>query len=319
MGSDPTLTLHEMLGEWSLDLVPTVGVAVAGVLYVAAHRRLAARTRAHLQGPAVPRSRTVCFGLGLAALIVTVDGPPDALSDSSFSAHMIQHLVLQMVAAPLLLLGGPVLLVLRADPPWFRRRLLARALRSAVVRFLTHPVTTLLVFSTLLVGSHLSPLYELALRHEWVHELEHLAYFTTALLFWWPAIGVDPAPRRITYPVRLFYLFLSMPVTALLGVSIASSGHVLYPHYLTHVPPWGTTALQDQHLAGTLMWISGMFTVVPAMAVVLLRWLDDDARRQARKDTLAGHSGGVAGFEALAWRDEPAGATAGGCRPAGTS
>jgi cytochrome c oxidase assembly factor CtaG len=319
MGSDPTLTLHEMLGEWSLDLVPTVGVAVAGLLYVAAYRRLAARTRASDQSPAVPRSRTACFGLGLAVLIVAVDGPPDVLQDSSFSMHMIQHLLLQMVAPPLLLLAGPALLVLRADPPWFRRRLLARALRSAAVRFLTHPVTTLLAFSTLLVGSHLSPLYELTLRHEWVHELEHMAYFTTALLFWWVAIGVDPAPRRISYPARLFYLFLSMPVPALLGLSIASSDHVLYPYYLTHVPPWGTSALQDQHLAGFIMWNSGIFTIVPAMAVVLLRWLDEDARRQARKDRLAGRSGGVAGFEALAGRDEPAGAAAGGCRPAGPS
>jgi putative copper resistance protein D len=201
---------------------------------------------------------------------------------------MVQHLLLQLVAAPLLLLGGPVSLVLRADPPWCPRRAVVRVLRSPVVRVLTHPATAFSLFAGVLVGSHLTPLYELALRSERVHQLEHLGYLASALLFWWPAIGVDPAPHRLSMPARLFYLFLAMPVSALLGASVALGDRVLYAHYLTDLPPWGASALADQHVAGTLLWISGMFTIVPAMAVVLWRWLEEDGARQQRRDSLRG-------------------------------
>lgn len=223
-----------------------------------------------------------CFGAGLLAIIVAVDGPPDVLSDSSLTAHMVQHLLLQMAAPPLLLLGGPLSLVLRSDPPWLPRRVLTSVLRSRPVRVVTHPVTTLGVFTAVLVGSHLTPLYNLALEQDWVHELEHVAFLVTALLFWWPAIGVDPAPHQLRYPARLLYVLIGMPVMAYLGLAIANSSRVLYPYYAAHLPPWGATALQDQSAAGTLMWIAGTFTTVPVMAMLLLRWLDDDERRQAR-------------------------------------
>lgn len=276
------MTAHNLLAAWQFDPVPSVGVVVVGAAYAAAlHRSSTARRGARSRHG---HGRAVLFGTGLVAIVVAVDGPPDVLSDVSFSAHMVQHMLLQMVAAPLLLLGGPVTLVLRANPPWLRRRVLVRALRSRAVRVLTNPVTALASFAVLLVGSHLTPLYELTLDHEWVHQLEHVGYLLTALLFWWPAIGVDPAPRRIGYPARLLYLFVAMPVTALLGVAIADANHVLYAHYAADPPPWPATPLQDQRTAGTLLWISGMFTVVPAMGAVLLRWLDEDARRQARND-----------------------------------
>jgi len=257
---------------------------VAGLGYVAARRRLssgpdAAWARKHC-GP----GRMICFGAGLLAIVVAADGPPDVLADVSLSAHMIQHLLLQLVAPPLLLLGAPLSLLLRADPPWLPRRILARVLRSRPVRVLAHPVIALALFTVVLVGSHLTPLYNLALQHEWLHELEHAAFLVTALLFWWPAIGVDPAPHRLSYPARLLYLLVDMPVMAYLGLAIANSSRVLYPWYAAHPPPWGASALQDQGVAGTIMWVSGTFTMIPAMAVVFLRWLDDDARKQAKRE-----------------------------------
>ena len=224
------------------------------------------------------------FGSGLVVVLVAVDGPPDVLSDTSFSAHMVQHLLLQMVAAPLLVLGAPLSVVLRADPPWLRRRLLTRLLRTDAVRVLTHPVTTLGAFLVVLIGTHLTPLYEVALEHERVHQVEHLVYLVTAVLFWWTAIGVDPAPHRLSYPARLLHLFLAMPGTAFLGVAIANAGKVMYPHYAANPPRWDWTPLHDQAVAGTLMWVSGMFTIVPALAFLLLKWLEDDDHRQARLD-----------------------------------
>lgn len=281
--------MGDALTSWAFDPVPTIGVAVAGVGYAAARHRLARGPHRLARGPhravtlrAAGHGRVACFGAGLLAIIVAVDGPPDVLSDASFSAHMVQHLLLQMVAAPLLLLGGPLSLLLRADPPWLPRQLLARVLRSRPVRVVTHPVTTLGVFTVVLVGSHLSPLYDLTLEHEWLHQLEHVAFLISALLFWWPAIGVDPAPHQLRHPARLLYVLIGMPVPAYLGLAIANSSRVLYPYYAAHLPPWGATALQDQGVSGTLMWIAGTFTTVPLMAILLLRWLDEDERRQVR-------------------------------------
>ena len=264
--------------------MPTLGVGVAAVGYAAARQRLAGGPHRAVTLRAAGRGRMACFGAGLLAIIVAVDGPPDVLSDASFSAHMVQHLLLQMVAAPLLLLAGPLGLLLRADPPWLPRQVLSRVLRSRPVRVVAHPVTALGVFTVVLVGSHLTPLYNLALEHDWVHQLEHLAFLVSALLFWWPAIGVDPAPHQLRYPGRLLYMLLAMPVMAYLGLAIANSSRVLYPYYAVYLAPWGATALQDQGAAGTLMWIAGTFTMVPVMALLLLRWLDEDERRQARLD-----------------------------------
>jgi cytochrome c oxidase assembly factor CtaG len=286
------VTLQDLLSSWAFDPVPTAGVVVAGVLYAAAWRRVPAT--GHRGRRVLPVSRPWCFAGGLLALVVAVNGPPDVFAESSFSMHMLQHVLLQLVAAPLLLLGGPVTLLLRADPPWLPRRVLVRTLRSRFVAVVTHPVVAFGAFAVVLVVTHLSPLYELALEHEPVHQVEHLVYLVTALLFWWPAIGVDPAPHRMGHLYRLLYLMVSMPVMAFLGLAIADAGRVLYPSY-AQPTPWGASGLADQQAAGTLMWVAGMFTTVPAVGVVLMRWLDDESRREARAPAsgLRGHSAGV--------------------------
>jgi cytochrome c oxidase assembly factor CtaG len=268
--------VQDVLTSWEIDPTPTIGVGVAGLVYLTARRRL--------RSVSWPHRYAVAFGVGLLVLLIAADGPPDVLAESSFSAHMVQHILLQLVAAPLLLLGALVTLLLRADPRWLPRRKLARVLRSRTARAITHPLVAFPVFAVVLVGSHLTTIYNLALEHAWVHQLEHAAYLLTALMFWWPVIGADPSVRRPSHPVRLLYLSLIMPVMAFLGVAIASSGRVLYPYYAAHLPPWGASALADQHLAGVLMWESGVLAITPALGVVLLGWLNQDAHEQARRD-----------------------------------
>jgi putative copper resistance protein D len=270
----------DLLSAWSLDPVPTAAVLLVAVACADAVRRLRSSGRRY------PAGRLACFAAGLAVLVVALDGPPDVLSDSSFLAHMVQHMLLQMVAAPLLLLGGPVTLLLRADPAWLRRRVVVALLRSRAVRGLTHPVVALALFGVVLVGTHLSGLYQLALDHEGVHTAEHIVYLVTALLLWWPAVGVDPAANRMSYPARVLYLFLMMPIPSLLGVAIADAGRVMYPWYAAHLPVWGASALADQRAAGTLMWVAAMFTAAPALFVVGWKWLEADERAQARSDAL---------------------------------
>ena len=104
-----------------------------------------------------------------------------------------------------------------------------------------HPgrVAALLLFAVVMYASHFSGLYNLALAHEWVHAGEHLLYLMTGVLFWWPVVGLDPAPHKLSHPARILYLVLMMPLMAFLGVAILSASAPLYPHYAQLPPPWG--------------------------------------------------------------------------------
>jgi cytochrome c oxidase assembly factor CtaG len=273
--------VQDMLAGWAIDPIPTAGIGLACIGYASAVRRL------RRAGRSWPVRRNVAVGAGLLVLVIALDGPPDALADTSFAVHMAQHLLIQQVAAPLLLLGAPITLVLRADPAWLRRRVLVPILRSRAIYLLSRPPVAFLLFAVTLIASHLTGFYELALRNDNVHALEHVVYLTTALLFWYPAVGVDPGPARPEHAARLFYLLLIMPVMAFLGLAIASTGRVLYSHYAANPPPWGATSLQDQHAAGTLMWVSGMITIPPLVVVVLMRWLDQDEKKMSRRQPVA--------------------------------
>lgn len=273
--------VQDMLAGWAIDPIPTAGIGLACIAYASAVHGL------RRAGRSWPIRRNVAVGAGLLVLVIALDGPPDTFADTSFAVHMVQHLLIQQVAAPLLLLGAPITLVLRADPLWLRRRILVRVLRSRAVYLLCRPPVAFTLFAVTLIASHLTGFYELALRNENVHALEHLVYLATALLFWYPAVGVDPGPARPEQAARLFYLLLIMPVMAFLGLAIASTGRILYPHYAANPPPWGATPLQDQHLAGTLMWVSGMITIPPLVVVVLMRWLDQDEKNMTRRQPVA--------------------------------
>lgn len=237
-------------------------------------------------------SRTRWFGAGLVVIVLALNGPLDHYAELLLSVHMGQHMLLGMVAPPLLLLGAPVTLLLRADPPWPRRRDLLRFLRSRLVRIVTHPITCWSAFAAAIVATHLSPLYELALTSEPVHAAEHALYLGTGLLFWSQVIAVDPLPHRPSAPAQLLYLFLAMPVMAVVGSAIAEVSRPLYPYYAALPAPWGTAAAADQHRAGTMMWEFGMFVIVPVMSVILLRWLGREERDRARQEAApAGRQG----------------------------
>jgi putative copper resistance protein D len=202
---------------------------------------------------------------------------------------MVQHLLLTMVAAPLLVLGAPVTLGLRASSPAFRHRWLLPLLRSWPVRLLSVPVVSWAQFALVLWASHFSPLYEAAVRSDGVHALEHLLYVASAVLFWSPVVGIDPSPKRLTHPARLLYLFLAMPQASFLGLAMWGATRVLYPSYQAALGP--AAALDDQHLAGTIMGSAGMLVMVPALGLVFLDWLQREEREAARIDARLGVEG----------------------------
>jgi putative membrane protein len=274
----PEPRLPQLLLAWSLDPVPLLAVAVAGGAFLWAARRVEASGRAPH-----PRWRTASYLAGLAAIVLALSSPIEAYEGALFSVHMVQHMLLELVAAPLLLLGAPVTLALRAATPSVRRTLLS-ILHSRVVAVVSFPLVGWLLFAAVNWGWHFSPLYDQALENPPLHYFQHATFLAAALLFWWPVVGADPSRWRLPYPVRLFYLFLAMPQNSFLGVALMGAPAILYPHYLSNLRTWGPTALADQSLGGVLMWVGGDLVFLTAMAGVVAAWVRQEDRRTARLD-----------------------------------
>ena len=279
-GADaPPPSFPGVLTQWSFDPLAVIGLALAAGAYVWAVRRVDA---AHPRNPH-PRWRTWLFLGGLLAIGVALLSPIEAYEGLLFSVHMVQHMLLQLVAAPLLLAGAPITLALRVASPAWRRRLLA-VLHSRAVRALSFPMLAWALFAATNWGWHYSTLYDDALENQLLHYLQHANFLVVALLFWWPAIGADPSPWRLPHPVRLFYLFLAMPQQSFLGVSLLQAPVVLYPHYVSNARDWGMSPLEDQQLGAVIMWVVGDLAFLAGMAVVVLLWMRHEERRTARID-----------------------------------
>ena len=280
--ADPP-TLGGLIFGWSFEPAILLPLALVAIGWVAAVRRVDA---AHPGNP-VPRSRSVAFLAGLAAIAVALQSGIERYDTALFSVHMVQHILLTLVAAPLIALGAPVTLLLRLATPDARRRWLLPVLHSRVLRVLTHPVVAWLLFAGVMWGSHFSPLFDLALENRLVHDLEHALFLGAALLFWWPAVGLDPAPWRFSHPTRLLYVFLQMPQNTLLAVVILNAPAVLYAHYATLDRPWGPSALFDQQAAGGIMWLAGDLLFIAAVAAILVGWMRHEERDTARAERQA--------------------------------
>ena len=277
--SAPPPTFPGVLLLWRFDPLVVVPLVLAAAVYLWAVRIV---DRAHPRNPH-PRRRTWRFMGGLVAIGLALASPIEAYEGVLFSVHMVQHLLLMLVAAPLLLAGGPITLTLRVARASVRRRLL-RVLHSPVLKAISFPVLTWVLFAAVNWGWHFSTLYDQALENELLHYVQHASFLAAALLFWWPVTGVDPSPWRLPHPVRLFYLFLALPQNSFLGVALLSTGMVLYPHYLSNVRPWGPTPLEDQHLGGVLMWVVGDIAFLAGMVVVIWVWMRQEERKTARLD-----------------------------------
>ncbi len=272
---------------WSFDLTIWLPLALAAAAYLWAVRRIDA---AHPASP-VPRDRPVFFLLGLTAIAVALQSGIERYDATLFSVHMVQHVILIFLAAPAIVLAAPITLLLRVATPAVRRERILPVLHSRVVRFLGHPLVAWLLFTGVMWGTHLSPLFDAALENPWLHDLEHVLYLGSAILFWWPMVGRDPSPWRMGHPARLLFMFMQMPFNSFLGVAILFSGTVLYPHYATTGRLWGPTPLEDQQAAGALMWGLGDAGFLLALLLATAAWMRHDEaaarRREAVEDARA--------------------------------
>jgi len=277
-----------LVSHWQLDPTVLVPVALAAAVYVLAAARLGARW---------PWRRTVSFLAGLACLLVALQSGIDAYDDQLLSVHMVQHMLI-LLLAPLLLLGGrPVVLGLAALPPPRRAgpaRLLART------RGLASPASALAVFSGVVVLTHLPSFYDAAVRHPLLHYGEHALYVLAGLLMWSPLLDGDPAPRhRLTGLGRLIYLIVAMLPMALVGAYLNRHATLVYPAYGPPAHALGVSAVDDQGQAGAIMWVVGdVIMVAVGLWAALAAMLAEERRllaREARSSPIAPGDGRATG------------------------
>src|SRR5262245_36423604 len=259
--------------SWTLDPWIITPIVLAAGVYARGWRELNRR---------LPRRfalwRLVVFQAGLLTLFLALASPLHPLAELLLQFHMIQHLLLMMVAPPLLLLGAPLLPLLRGLPrpvllrglgPFFGSTSLQR-----LGQFLTHPIVCLIAFTVSNVAWHLPVLYELALSSDFWHHVQHFCFLGTGLLFWWPV--VQPWPSRLRWPqwaMIPYLLFADIQNTALSAFLIFSE-RVLYPTYASVPRLWGISVVDDQAAAGAIMWVPGSLVFLIPVAILAIRWLD---------------------------------------------
>jgi putative membrane protein len=271
-----------VLASWTFPTWVTALNLLAAVLYVRGWLTL----RRVIPGR-FPAWRLASFLSGIGALQLALASPIDAFDSFWLTDHMIQHMILMMVVPPLVLLGNPMIPLLRGLPRWTSRDVLGPILGWPPIgrfgRAITHPAFCWLVFSVSLLGWHLPGPYDLALRSDGWHEVEHASFLFTSILFWWPVI--QPWPSRPHWPRWTIpvYLLLADFVNSVISAFLVFSGRVLYPSYLAIPRVGGISAQNDQVLAGVVMWFVGSFVFLIPAVVVLVKLLSPErAERQAR-------------------------------------
>ena len=287
------MLLPDILRQWSVD--PSVVCAI--VLAVALYARGATRSLRVVGGTTWHgRSlKAMSFVAGLAVIVIALESPIDYLSSSLFTFHMIQHVLLIMVAPPLLLLGDPGVTMMRGIPLGLRRALLRAGSRRSWVCWLVatlsrivSPRGAFIVFCADLYLWHWSLLFNLTLRNNTVHVLEHTCFLLTALLWWSQVIDQRALHASLSYARRAVFAVVTAGVSNVLALYFVFAPHPVYSAYARlSSRPYGMTVLSDQQIAGAVMWVPVLFLFGGVFAVCLYKALAEDEREV--------HSGPVAG------------------------
>ena len=226
----------------------------------------------------IRRSEALAFAGGWVTIALALSPPVDVLADTWQFAHMVQHELLMIVAAPLVAAGAPLIVLLWAVPGQLRRRGLESLRRRPITltwALLTAPASVFVLHGIALWFWHLPALYDYAVEHEAVHAMQHLCFFGTAALFWW-GIGHGRYGRH-RYGAAVVYVFATALHSGVLGALLTLSPRVWYAPYLTPKP--GLTPLEDQQLAGLLMWIPAGLVFAGLGLVLFAAWLRESDRR----------------------------------------
>jgi cytochrome c oxidase assembly factor CtaG len=260
--------------DWSWEPSVVLGCLLLAGLYLGAAGpwRRSLQRRAGLSEAPLSRGKAAWFLSGLGVVLLALLSPLDEIGDTYlFSAHMVQHLLLILAAAPMLMLG---------TPDWMLAGLLRRPdglLRNTTIlhigRWLTNPVVAFLIFNINFAAWHFPNLYQATLLNENIHILEHLLFLGTAVLNWWPVIGPAPELPRLPYPGQMLYLFLEAIPGTVLGAIFVFADGPLYPFYVSAGRLFGLSPDVDQQLGGLIMGTLSSLVYLAALGGVFTAWL----------------------------------------------
>jgi putative membrane protein len=265
------------LQAWSWNIGVVIPLIVMAALYGVGSWRIRNRSRS----AAINGWRMASFWTGWVSLLLALDSPLHKLGEVLFSAHMTQHEVLMVLAAPLIVFSKPLIASLFALPESWRIALGALAKSATFSTFwhwLSGPLTVWLLHGLTIWMWHAPVLYQATLDNEFIHALQHLCFFGTALLFWWTLI--HGRYGRLGYGVAFVFVFTTALHTSILGALMTFTQRVWYPLYEGRTAPWHLSPMEDQQLGGLIMWIpSGVVFLVVGLAM-FAAWLGESERRQ---------------------------------------
>jgi cytochrome c oxidase assembly factor CtaG/cytochrome c2 len=280
---------HDLWSAWTRDPVILLPLLLSAVIYAVGSRRLRRHAGRGRPGRGLSGLEAAAFWTGWTTLAVALASPLHALGSALFSAHMAQHELMVTLAAPLLVLGRPAIVAVWALPRSWRghvRVVTAPAVARRAWRTLTAAGLATLLHAVALWGWHLPALYRATLRSELAHGLQHTSFLGTALLFWGALLA--PRARRAQAGAGVAWLFLTGLHTVALGTLLAISTRLWVPEYAATTAPWGLMPLEDQQLAGLLMWVPGSTSYLVAALWLFSSWLSASDARVRRRRALAG-------------------------------
>ncbi len=275
---------HDLWRSWGQAPTVVVPLFLTAWLYT---RGVEALWRRAGRGRGVRRGQAAAFAAGMLALAVALVSPVDRVAESLFWVHMVQHLLLIAVAPPLLVLGAPQAGVAWGLPPRARRGVarwwhgLGRV--RAGVAGLARPLPAIGLHSVALWAWHVPAAYEAAVARPAVHALEHLSFVATAGLFWWAVLHPRGSLRRVP-GLAILALFVMTVEGGALGALLTFSAAPWYTSHLATAPVWGLTPMDDQQIAGLVMWVPGSLAYLAAAAWVFVTWIRASERRQGQAE-----------------------------------
>ncbi|MDE3188610.1 MAG: cytochrome c oxidase assembly protein [Acidobacteriota bacterium] len=270
--------MQSVLEDWSLPVWLTLATVLTTVVYVRGWLALRKTRPEQFRG-----WRLVSFLAGMASLWIAIGSPLDAFADVLLSAHMVEHLILMSIVPPLVLMGLPVVPLLRGLPEIMRKWIAGPLLRLSPLRRLAHwlvlPSVAWLAMNITFLGWHVPGAYDLALENETVHDLEHLCFLFTSLLFWWCIVRPWPTTRRSLRWGILLYLVGADLVNTALSAFLAFCNRPVYTFYVEHPNPFGIAPLPDQILGAVVMWVVGSLVFLVPAGIITIELLQPSRNR----------------------------------------
>ena len=271
--------IGQHLGSTAINFIPSLLIGGAAALYGWGVVRVGKLD------PGYPWSgkRTVAFLGAMAVVFVAIESAIGVYDDTLFYDHMVQHLMLIMLAAPLIAMGAPVELLVRSTTG-SAHQAVTRALDSPVAGIVGHPITGFVLYAVLIPAVHLTSLYNVSLTNDLAHDNEHLAFLVVGYLFWRPVVAIEPSRHPLNHGLRLVYLMLAVPIDTFSGLVLLSTNHEMFSSYFNLHRVWGPSLVEDLHRGGAIMWMAGDALMALAMVPVAVSWIRSEEQLTRRID-----------------------------------